>query len=728
MVNGALRYWAFLSYSHADRRAAERLHRALEGYRMPQRLVGRQGPLGPVPRQLLPIFRDRDELPASGHIGAVVETALADSRALIVLCSPASAGSPWVDAEIVAFHRLRPDAPVLCVLLDGEPLASRDPATATRECLPPSLRTRFGSGVGIADAAPVAVDLRPQGDGRRLGVQKLVAGLAGVPLDQLVQRDARRRNVRFAWLSTALAVIAIAMGALAATAWIARNDAQRRQAQAEDLLGFMLGDLRQKLERVGRLDLLDSVGDKAMGYFASLDPRDLTDTTLAQQAQALTQLGQVRLSQSRYPEALASFQNAYSRSRALAQRHPGDGDRLFDRGQAEYWVGFVYWQSRDLDRAQIWLTRYRNTSRAVYAIDPKRAEWQRELAYGDHNLAVLELERGQLQQAAEGFKRSHSTLESVLARTPGDAQLAFEVADEVSWQGNVEEQLGHLDRAEALLASKVESLHRIAAAQPTDPHWKAEWSAAELMQSELLRARGNYAQAEALADGALARMRLLMGFDPDNKQWSRSYLRALVLRAASRIGRGKPAAARDDLALAQPLLDAAAQVAGADRLVRREMLDAFALRGMLALQTGDHYAAGNAAAALLALYQGKPALDSSEEIGRYARSELIAGMAAADAGRPADATGHYGAARRALAPLAPSSSYWRVLDPWVRLSLLTGDVGEAKRVQGQLASYGYVPLFAWPSPATGEPMHDMAGRTQLRTPAQAALIHPSAGH
>ena len=33
------RYWAFLSYSHDDRIEAERLHRALERFRVPKALV-----------------------------------------------------------------------------------------------------------------------------------------------------------------------------------------------------------------------------------------------------------------------------------------------------------------------------------------------------------------------------------------------------------------------------------------------------------------------------------------------------------------------------------------------------------------------------------------------------------------------------------------------------------------------------------------------------------------
>ncbi|NUS38893.1 MAG: TIR domain-containing protein [Lysobacter sp.] len=690
------RYWAFLSYSHADRRMAERLHRALEGYRIPRRLVGRSGPQGPVPARLYPVFRDRDELDARGEIGSVVEAALAASRTLVVLCSPKSARSQWVEAEIEAFRRLHPDAPVLCVLLDGEPLAAVE---AARECLGPTLRARFGQGVGTADRAPVAVDLRANGDGWRLGLQKLVAGIAGVPLGELVQRDAQRRHRRMAWLAAVLAAIAVGFGALASVALVARNDAQRRQAQAEDLLGFMLGDLRDKLQKVGRLDLLDSVGDKAMAYFDSLDPRDLNDRTLAWQEQALTQLGQVRLNQNRYPEAQASFERAYARSRALVDRHPGGGSLLFDRGQAEYWIGFVYWQRRDLDRAQLWLTRYRDTCRAVHAIDPNKVEWLHELAYGDANLATVELERGRLHDAGGGFRRAYATLQAVRAKTPDDPQVAYDMADNLSWQGNVEEQLGHLDRAEAFLARTVGGVRRIAAGQPKDPNWKYQLANVELLLSALQGARGLHVQSEATAAAALARMQALAAFDPGNKEWRRAYLRALVLHARARLGQSRFEEARADLARAQPLLDASADVEGSDRLVRREMLDAFTLRGLLALHDGDRDAANAAASQLRKLFGAGERPDSAEETGRYALGQLIIAAASAGDGRDGDAASNFAAAREALQPFVGDSRYWRVLDPWVRVSLLTGNPDAAAQAQARLAGEGYVPLFPWPTTA-----------------------------
>jgi hypothetical protein len=693
-VSVARHYRAFISYSHADARIAAWLHRSLENYRVPQRLHGKPGEYGAIPERLTPIFRDREELASSGDLAARVQEALAQTEALVVICSPDAARSPWVDKEILAFKRLGRGARIYCLIVAGEPHAGD-----ARECFPPSLRYELEADgtLGQRPAEPIAADLRPGKDGRNLARLKLIAGLLGTNLDDLRRREAQRKQRRlFAIAMASLAAFAIALF-LAVTAWVARNDALRRQAQAEGLLDFMLVDLKKKLDQAGRLDLLDSVYDKATAHFATLDPRDLSDTTLAQQAQTLTQIGSLRLNQARYPEAIAGFRNAYARTRVLAQRHADDGQILFDRGQAEYWIGFVYWQSRDLNHAREWLTRYRDTCRAVYAIDPTKEEWVHELAYGDHNLAVLDLERGDLVAARNGFDQAQSIQRTLLARKPGDGDLTLEIADEISWQANIAAQLGQLDRASALFADEVESLRKLAAAQPGDLRWPDNWSTSELLLSDMLRLRGRFADAEAHADSAAERLQKLVAHDPANKDWSHDYARALALRAAARIGAGRADAANADLALAQPLLDAEAKVADADRLARRDLLDALALRIQWLLRSGDIAGARADAKRLSELHAKNAHRDTAEEIGSYAQSEWLTAVADAGGTLPVADDAHLLAARTALAPLAASSRYWRVLDPWLRIALARGDAAEATRVRKLLDDAGYVPLFAWPA-------------------------------
>src|SRR5262245_5367924 len=130
------KYWAFISYSHRDKAWADWLHKSLETFAVPSRLIGRDSRDGKVPQRLFPIFRDREELPTSGDLGGNISEALAASRYLVVICSPAAAASRWVDEEIRAFKALGKSNRVLCLIVDGEPNASDKPGTAAAECFP----------------------------------------------------------------------------------------------------------------------------------------------------------------------------------------------------------------------------------------------------------------------------------------------------------------------------------------------------------------------------------------------------------------------------------------------------------------------------------------------------------------------------------------------------------------------------------------------------------------
>ncbi|MBP6363627.1 MAG: toll/interleukin-1 receptor domain-containing protein [Novosphingobium sp.] len=136
----AFRYKAFVSYSWADATWGNWLQKAIETYRAPSALVGKEGALGPVPARLHPLFKDREEEAAGASIGAAVETALAASEFLIVVCSPNSAKSKWVDCEVAWFKTHRDPAKVLALIVDGEPGGGR--ARMLSPCADPPHRAR----------------------------------------------------------------------------------------------------------------------------------------------------------------------------------------------------------------------------------------------------------------------------------------------------------------------------------------------------------------------------------------------------------------------------------------------------------------------------------------------------------------------------------------------------------------------------------------------------------
>nr|WP_293381040.1 toll/interleukin-1 receptor domain-containing protein [Phenylobacterium sp.] len=230
-----------MSYSHADAATVRWLHRALESYRLPRKLVGQLTPLGPAPRRLTPIFRDRDELPASGDLGSELRAALARSIRLVVVCSPAAACSPWVNEEIITFKRLHGEGGVLALIAAGEPGASAK-GREDEECFPPALR-RIGPDGRLTDedAHPIAADLRRQGDGRRAALLKLVAGLSGVRFDDLAQREAQRRLRSLTVLAAASAAGMALTGGLAVYANERRIEAEHETAAAKAAADFLVG-------------------------------------------------------------------------------------------------------------------------------------------------------------------------------------------------------------------------------------------------------------------------------------------------------------------------------------------------------------------------------------------------------------------------------------------------------------------------------------------------------
>ncbi len=208
MSGSAFEYAAFISYNSADRDVARKLQRALESYSIPKALRGRETRAGVFGERIGKVCRDRTDFKTGESLNTALVEALDKSSSLVVLCSPDSARSKWVNAEIEHFQKTGRAARIF-------PLIVRtDETRIVVNSFPPALRRSDG------DEA-IAADLQEAGDGWHDGVLKILASILDVDFDALRQRavQAARRRARIAYGvaagMAALSVLAVASSVIA---------------------------------------------------------------------------------------------------------------------------------------------------------------------------------------------------------------------------------------------------------------------------------------------------------------------------------------------------------------------------------------------------------------------------------------------------------------------------------------------------------------------------------
>ena len=460
----ALKYRAFISYSHRDSRWASWLHASLEKYRPPKPLIGTVTMLGMVPKRIAPIFRDRDELPSATDLSTLVNAALADSASQIVICSPQAAKSKWVNEEILAFKRLGRADRIFCLIVGGEPNAADMPGREDEECFPPALRFQLGPDgeLSTARTEPIAADARPGKDGKNNARLKLISGLLGVGFDSLRRREQQRRNRRlFAFSCAAMAGMVLTTG-LAAYALIQRGAAQRQTVRAEaeartaqettrflvDL--FKISDpseargntvtAREMLDKgASRIDrelakepaiqatLMDTLGTVYMGLGLFNQARPLIDRAVATRrhqhgvdpldlSDSLTHQGDLLGLQAEYDAG----EKAYREAIRIASMRPDDHRSQVELASSLYGLGVVLGLTGHYPEAEKNLRQALELQQALYgASHPAIARTLKDLSRavaegGDLNAAIPLMQRAVAMQRELRGSEPHPDLAEVL--------------------------------------------------------------------------------------------------------------------------------------------------------------------------------------------------------------------------------------------------------------------------------------------------------------------------
>lgn len=401
----ALKYRAFISYSHADTNWAKWLHRALEGFQVDKDLVGRETATGRIPKALRPIFRDRDEFTAGQTLSDQTLAALDASHTLIAICSSSAAKSPYVNEEIRLFKSRHPERAVIPLIVGGKP------GDAELECFPQSLKFKLDS-VGRMSKEPVellAADAREEGDGKSLALAKVVAGLLGVSSDDVFRRAERERRRRQRNWIARLSVVAVALAGLAIWAEINRREAvaQRQEAErnfeiAKQGANSLVFDIAQSLrsQEGMRTETVRKILGTAESVIGKLVEKSNGNLELLHvQAAMLSEFAQTYAAQGDTTKAEDSARKSLAIAERLAAADPANATWQNDLSMARINLGDALFDEGNLNAA---LKAYQD-SVAIFDRMPKgqtgTIDWQRRLGPAYERIGGVLVTQGKLPEA-----------------------------------------------------------------------------------------------------------------------------------------------------------------------------------------------------------------------------------------------------------------------------------------------------------------------------------------
>ncbi|WP_114996616.1 winged helix-turn-helix domain-containing protein [Xanthomonas campestris] len=500
------------------------------------------------------------------------------------------------------------------------------------------------------------------------------------------ERAHRQRRGLYAAAAALLVVLASASLLLGWQARQAQQVAEQRRDEAQQLVGYMLGDLAEQLRTVGNLKLLDSVGTRALRYLEELPNASMQAGDLINHARALRTTGEVLMNQGKLDQAHAAFTRAAATAAQARTLAPDVLEAHAETGQAAYWLGAMAYRNKQFPLARKHWAQYLAASEWLVRAKPDDPRWQLELSYALNNLAMLATTQGNAPTAIGFFARDIALKRVLVARTPDNASLRYELIDSLSGLSLAQENQGLLAPAEQGYREQLAMLRVLVDKDPDAHAWRRRLAGSLIRTSNLALARGQLVQAQQDARESLRLLQPLAALQPDNVAWRRDLAHAYAQAGWVAALDGHAGDAAQQLARAQQTM--AELLQQAQPLPEWQWLDAvIALRLQAARAPPLAQDFAPIVARLETLHRAKP--DEVVGISALAQALVWHGEQRAAAG---DDAGARTAWQRALAVLGKDAGNSRdknLLDPWIRAHVHLGQRTAVTQQLGWLYQAGY---------------------------------------
>jgi tetratricopeptide (TPR) repeat protein len=352
---------------------------------------------------------------------------------------------------------------------------------------------------------------------------KLVAGLTGLGLDALVQRDAQRNFRRVMAVTLVAGAALLVVATLLVMAVRAGAEAKRQRAEAEGLVEYMLTDLRDKLKGVGRLDVMAEVNNRAMGYYrAQGDPAALSDDSLERRARVISAMADYDYRLGNAVLARQKYQALHATTRALLEKSPKSQNRMLDHARSENRLALFEGENGNMLAA---IPHFENASRLLQQSEPqfgKHPNWLQLASLVDGNLCVVWLKQSaDAAKAAPFCHRAVETGTSLVATTRSNEPAIHALVFHHVWLSEVQRQLGKSVAAESSRVMALSLIDQLAVTDPKNMLWKEQMLEVSIKFARVYGEMGNRIKAVDLLEKAKPVEARLRAADQSNAYWAK---------------------------------------------------------------------------------------------------------------------------------------------------------------------------------------------------------------
>jgi len=403
----------------------------------------------------------------------------------------------------------------------------------------------------------------------------------------------KRRLIR---LAVAAALVLLVLGVTKYTvdlarertaAVAAREEADRRRGQAESLIGFMLGDLRARLQEAGRLELLEEVGRQATAYFNAVPPGSLSGDELFRRSQSMHQIGQIRQAEGNLNAASDAYRDSIAFAQQAVERDPANGEWQLGLATARFYAGEAFRVQGDLKGAMREYQAYRDIAQNLVDREPQNERWLLELSYGLGGVAFVHEAEGDFESARQELERAQQLKEELARRNPSDVERQQAVAGGHLRLGIFLDKLGEVDMALKHFIGNLEIRQDLVARQPDNFALKRDYQVALNYAGGAYEDRGDLAKA---AEAYVLRRKVATEYaaaDPRNVNWQRDVAAAEstlggVLRLTHSLAEAERAYERA-ITIVRPIAEASPGVA----IRQRDLADAELGLGLTYFERGE---------------------------------------------------------------------------------------------------------------------------------------------